>query len=176
MVSAIAYLHHPVQGIGHRDIKPANFLLTRDGYVKLIDFGISYELNAKDRTEDLWPERADELYVQVSTGCVTFVLGLGTPLNNHLGLIVHPSFYSEPRTTTSVLWTSGRWDVPSPSSSPQYGCRGPKMTMKTSRSRRTLHRQTLETVRMLSLLDMSLPFALDGGEATCSMPPVVRLV
>jgi serine/threonine protein kinase len=68
MVSAVVYLHHPAQGISHRDIKPANFLLSRDGYVKLIDFGISYELNAEDRTEDLWPERVDELYVQVSTG------------------------------------------------------------------------------------------------------------
>jgi serine/threonine protein kinase len=82
MLSAIAYLHHPVQGIGHRDIKPANFLLSRDGYVKLIDFGISYELNAKDRTEDLWPERADELYVQVSTGYVTGASSLALELRS----------------------------------------------------------------------------------------------
>jgi serine/threonine protein kinase len=79
MLSAIAYLHHPAQGIGHRDIKPANFLLSPDGFVKLIDFGISYELNAEDRTEDLWPERVD---VQVSTGYVTCASSLTLELRS----------------------------------------------------------------------------------------------
>jgi hypothetical protein len=48
------------------------------------------------------------------------------------------------------------------------------MTMKMSCSTRMLHRQTWETARMLFLLDMSPPFTLDGGEATYSMPLVVR--
>jgi serine/threonine-protein kinase len=39
VLSALSYAHS--MGIVHRDIKPANILLTREGSVKLTDFGIS---------------------------------------------------------------------------------------------------------------------------------------
>ncbi|MBA3315572.1 MAG: serine/threonine protein kinase [Planctomycetaceae bacterium] len=39
MCSALAYAHD--KGITHRDIKPGNFLLTKDGTLKLADFGLA---------------------------------------------------------------------------------------------------------------------------------------
>ncbi len=39
VLSAIDYAHN--QGLIHRDIKPANIMITKEGDVKLIDFGIA---------------------------------------------------------------------------------------------------------------------------------------
>lgn len=39
-VLGLEYLHY--QGVVHRDIKPANLLQTRDGRIKISDFGVSY--------------------------------------------------------------------------------------------------------------------------------------
>jgi eukaryotic-like serine/threonine-protein kinase len=45
-LSALSYAHK--QNITHRDIKPANMMLTPDGVVKLMDFGIARSSVAKD--------------------------------------------------------------------------------------------------------------------------------
>jgi len=43
MLAAVAYVHE--QGLIHRDIKPSNFMISPNGQVKLLDFGIAKNLN-----------------------------------------------------------------------------------------------------------------------------------
>lgn len=43
MLDALEYVHS--QGLVHRDIKPSNFMLSPQGKVKLMDFGIAKQLN-----------------------------------------------------------------------------------------------------------------------------------
>ncbi|TFK56418.1 kinase-like protein [Heliocybe sulcata] len=70
ILCGVAYLHS--EHIAHRDLKPSNVLLTQDGCVKLIDFGIAYpEDEAEDKkikSHDLWPEQPDRMYFEVGTG------------------------------------------------------------------------------------------------------------
>ena len=64
LVSALAHLHK--EGIGHRDIKPSNILITPHGWLRLIDFGVSF-LPSSDE-EVGYPESATEMYFEVCTG------------------------------------------------------------------------------------------------------------
>lgn len=43
MLDALGYCHK--SGLIHRDIKPSNFMVNKDGHIKLLDFGISKDLN-----------------------------------------------------------------------------------------------------------------------------------
>ena len=61
MLQALSYIH--TQGLIHRDIKPSNFILSKDGYLKLTDFGISKSF------------LIDNEHTQTSTS-----MSLGTPM------------------------------------------------------------------------------------------------
>ena len=93
VLNALAYSHQ--QGIIHRDIKPGNVMLTREGHVKVMDFGIARAMADMGATmtqtsavigtaQYLSPEQArgeqvdarSDLY---STGCLLYELLTGRP-------------------------------------------------------------------------------------------------
>lgn len=51
LCDALQYAHD--NGVIHRDIKPENILLTREGVVKIVDFGLSRILGTANQTSDL---------------------------------------------------------------------------------------------------------------------------
>ncbi|KAH8825649.1 kinase-like domain-containing protein [Flagelloscypha sp. PMI_526] len=69
LISALSYLHSDEVQVAHRDVKPANVLLTREGLVKLIDFGVSWDgLPSIEDDTTVWGETTERMYFEVSTG------------------------------------------------------------------------------------------------------------
>ena len=93
ILDALAYSHR--MGIVHRDIKPANVMITSNGHVKVMDFGIARAIadTAATMTQTqsvvgtaqyLSPEQAQGQTVDArsdlySTGCLLFELLAGRP-------------------------------------------------------------------------------------------------
>ncbi|HEU0036350.1 MAG TPA: protein kinase [Kofleriaceae bacterium] len=48
ILEGLDYAHHKGEGVIHRDLSPRNVMLSRDGEVKLVDFGIAVTLGAAD--------------------------------------------------------------------------------------------------------------------------------
>ncbi|RLN47817.1 hypothetical protein BBJ29_009027, partial [Phytophthora kernoviae] len=51
VLRGLAYLHE--QGVLHRDVKGANILTTKDGLVKLADFGVAIKLNETQKANSV---------------------------------------------------------------------------------------------------------------------------
>src|SRR5687768_5596769 len=48
ILEGLDYAHHKGEGVIHRDLSPRNVMLSRDGEVKLVDFGIAVTLGNND--------------------------------------------------------------------------------------------------------------------------------
>ncbi|MGV9250778.1 protein kinase domain-containing protein [Streptomyces sp. NPDC003697] len=122
VLEALAYSHQ--HGIVHRDIKPANVIITHNGAVKVMDFGIARALHGASTTmtqtgmvmgtpQYLSPEQAlgkavdhrSDLY---ATGCLLYEL-----------LALRPPFTGE--TPLSVVYQHVQ-DIPTPPSAVAEGC------------------------------------------------------
>ena len=93
VLSALEYSHY--EGIVHRDIKPGNIMITQDGNVKVMDFGIARAIADSSATmtstnsvvgtaQYLSPEQARGEVVDArsdiySTGCLLYELLTGKP-------------------------------------------------------------------------------------------------
>lgn len=71
LIAGIAYIHGLPSEIAHRDIKPGNALLTPEGCLKLVDFGVAWNEQVVALPEVLWPEPPCQMYFDVCTGYVT---------------------------------------------------------------------------------------------------------
>lgn len=58
VVSALAFSHR--RGIIHADLKPSNIFFTRDGEIKLLDFGVAQALKPNQHVDFLNPHNDDE--------------------------------------------------------------------------------------------------------------------
>ena len=67
MASALAAAHEA--GIAHRDIKPENIMLRRDGYIKVLDFGLA-KLTEKATSQVVDSDAPTRPLVHTQTGAI----------------------------------------------------------------------------------------------------------
>jgi serine/threonine-protein kinase len=120
VLDAVSHAHRNL--IVHRDLKPANILVTSDGRVKLLDFGVAALLEADEQNSELTRQAPPGVTVayaapeQLRGGAVTTatdVYALGLIL--YLLLADRPPFETDDKTATEVMQAVLETDPPPPS-------------------------------------------------------------
>ncbi|MFE2280429.1 protein kinase [Streptomyces sp. NPDC059454] len=175
VLEALAYSHQ--HGIVHRDIKPANVIITHNGAVKVMDFGIARALHGASTTmtqtgmvmgtpQYLSPEQAlgkavdyrSDLY---ATGCLLYEL-----------LALRPPFTGE--TPLSVVYQHVQ-DIPTPPSEASDAC-PPELdglVMRSLAKEPDDRFQTAEEMRGLIQYALQMLYDQGGHTGTWNTGPVV---
>ncbi|GGQ47360.1 protein kinase [Streptomyces mutabilis] len=175
VLEALAYSHQ--HGIVHRDIKPANVIITDNGAVKVMDFGIARALHGASTTmtqtgmvmgtpQYLSPEQAlgkavdhrSDLY---ATGCLLYEL-----------LALRPPFTGE--TPLSVVYQHVQ-DIPTPPSEASDAC-PPELdglVMRSLAKEPDDRFQTAEEMRGLVQYGLQMLYEQGGHTGTWNTGPVV---
>ncbi|MFF9405952.1 protein kinase [Streptomyces anandii] len=175
VLEALAYSHQ--HGIVHRDIKPANVIITDNGAVKVMDFGIARALHGASTTmtqtgmvmgtpQYLSPEQAlgkavdhrSDLY---ATGCLLYEL-----------LALRPPFVGE--TPLSVVYQHVQ-DMPVPPSRVSEGACPPELdglVMRSLAKEPDDRFQTAEEMRGLVQYGLQMLYDQGGHTGTWNTGPV----
>ncbi|MFI0998516.1 protein kinase [Streptomyces galbus] len=175
VLEALAYSHQ--HGIVHRDIKPANVIITHNGAVKVMDFGIARALHGASTTmtqtgmvmgtpQYLSPEQAlgkavdhrSDLY---ATGCLLYEL-----------LALRPPFVGE--TPLSVVYQHVQ-DIPAPPSSIAEGTCPPELdglVMRSLAKEPDDRFQTAEEMRGMVQYALQMLYDQGGHSGTWNTGPV----
>ncbi|MFJ5530248.1 protein kinase [Streptomyces sp. NPDC093261] len=175
VLEALAYSHQ--HGIVHRDIKPANVIITNNGAVKVMDFGIARALHGASTTmtqtgmvmgtpQYLSPEQAlgkavdhrSDLY---ATGCLLYEL-----------LALRPPFVGE--TPLSVVYQHVQ-DIPVPPSQVSQGAAPPELdglVMRSLAKEPDDRFQTAEEMRGLAQYALQMLYDQGGHTGTWNTGPV----
>jgi serine/threonine protein kinase len=175
VLEALAYSHQ--HGIVHRDIKPANVIITHNGAVKVMDFGIARALHGASTTmtqtgmvmgtpQYLSPEQAlgkavdhrSDLY---ATGCLLYEL-----------LALRPPFIGE--TPLSVVYQHVQ-DIPVPPSEVSEGAAPPELdglVMRSLAKEPDDRFQTAEEMRGLVQYGLQMLYDQGGHTGTWNTGPV----
>ncbi|MCW7941794.1 serine/threonine protein kinase [Streptomyces hygroscopicus] len=175
VLEALAYSHQ--HGIVHRDIKPANVIITHNGAVKVMDFGIARALHGASTTmtqtgmvmgtpQYLSPEQAlgkavdhrSDLY---ATGCLLYEL-----------LALRPPFVGE--TPLSVVYQHVQ-DIPVPPSQVSEGASPPELdglVMRSLAKDPDDRFQTAEEMRGLVQYGLQMLYDQGGHTGTWNTGPV----
>ncbi|MEU5087060.1 protein kinase [Streptomyces sp. NPDC021356] len=175
VLEALAYSHQ--HGIVHRDIKPANVIITDNGAVKVMDFGIARALHGASTTmtqtgmvmgtpQYLSPEQAlgkavdhrSDLY---ATGCLLYEL-----------LALRPPFTGE--TPLSVVYQHVQ-DLPVPPSTTSQGACPPELdglVMRSLAKEPDDRFQTAEEMRGMVQYALQMLYDQGGHTGTWNTGPV----